>query len=305
MKSLYILFLTAGLCNAQSVFESAVEYHTRAAYGASQGVALICELKSGEDRKQWLLLLRDSSLAVKAGESSRSGIIAKFQRTLHSSTGHDYSFPDVPFAIDVEMVGPFTSTGSNPVLHRDRAIGNKLYFSGGAFQTALIYDRVLREGHAIPDLALLLRATYSKERMARDQAAMLASGLTDEDEKEIARSAFALNQFGLIAGKMPAFRDIMEAVMDVPTVFKGIYINIDWSKLERSPGTAGAVGDQFIAPIQLVTATRLSGRVSIVKPQSNLIFCAGIRELWFDRSEKSPGTSLHIWIYETGSGAKK
>lgn len=305
MRIVLLLLIVASAGQAQSVFEGTAEYGARMAKNATKGVIFVCELKSATETKQWLLCLRDSPRPLEDGESSRSWMTEQFQHTLHSSTGHDFSFPDEPFAMDVEMVGPFTSTSSTPDVHRDRAIGNRLYFEHGLFSTAVIDDRVLRAGHIIPELALLFRANYPKERMARDQAAMAAVGLTAEDEKEIARAAFALNQFGLIASKMPAFREILGALIDVPTLFHGMYINVDWRKLERSPPDTNARRVRFTAPLELVTTTRLSGRVSFVNPQSIFLFSAGIQEVWFDHSEKSPTISLHIWLFDPAKASDR
>jgi hypothetical protein len=226
--------------------------------------------------------------------------VEHFQHTLHCSTGRDYSFEEKPFAMDVEMIGPFMDLGVQPAGVSERAIGNSLYFDEGLFPTAVLYERVQLAGHPIPQLAFLFRAKYSSERIAADQAAVRSAGMTPEDEREIARSAFAMTQFGMIAGRMKAFREILGSVIDPPSIRHGIYINIDWSKLTRSPVILGNYGaaDRYEAPITLQTKNRLAGRIAFVRPVGGLRFCAGLVEMDFDTSEKSPGNSLRIWLYQ-------
>ena len=277
--------------------EQSREYElARQAARTGDAVSLVCELNRDGHREQWLLTLGASAVPLRAGEKSVTGLMARFQQTLHCSTGRDYSFPDEPFAMDVRMTGPFTDGGPVPASRVERALGNRHYFEPGLQPTAELYERVRRSGHELPPLAFLFRATYPPERIAADRARMAAAGLTEDDEREIARSLFALNQFGQIAGKFDAFHDLLEAVLDLPTLFQGMYINPDWTRLQRTNRPDEPA--RFAVPITLQTKTRLSGTIAFVAPHDALRYCAGIVEATFDHSEKAPGTTLKLWLVE-------
>jgi hypothetical protein len=273
----------------------------------AESVRFVCEVSRSGEKEQWLIAIGPSSRPIRSGEKSVSGVVALFQRSLLCSTGREYRFSDLPFAMDVQMVGPFSDVSGvhRPASETARAIGNAVYFDEGLFATAQLYERVLSSGREIPRLAFLFRARYSAERIASDRAKAEAAGLSVEDEREIARSAFALNQFGLVAGKVDGFRQLLGAVIDLPTILQGLYISIDWGQLKRVMDANGMAEDRFEAPITLQTKSRLSGTISFVRPRGPLKYCAGIVEAQFDRSGKAPGTTLKIWLCDDDAGRKR
>lgn len=304
MKRFLLLLCTASGLGAAPVNPALQQYGGPL---QPESVRFVCEVSRGGEKEQWLISIGSSSRPLRNGEKSVSGVVAMFQRSLFCSTGREYRFPDQPFAMDVQIVGPFSDSvdarAPRPSSERARAIGNSVYFDDGIFPTAELYERIVSSHREIPPLAFLFRADYSAERIAHDRAKAEAAGLSVEDEREIARSAFALNQFGLVAGKVEGFRRLLGAVIELPTMFQGMYIAIDWEKLHRVTDPAGEREDRFEAPIALQTRSRLTGTIAFVRPRGPLKFCAGIVEAQFDHSEKSPGTTLKVWLYHGGAEA--
>jgi hypothetical protein len=301
MRRLFVLAFALGAllpCARAAKLEDSREYQAARDATDRETVTLVLELTHEGHAEQWLLTLGSSARPLRSGEKSAAGLIAKFQTTLHSSTGHEHRFPDEPFAMDLRLVGPFGAEGTaKPSTVVERAVGNRVYFEPGLFPTAEVYSRLLQSGQPLPKLALLFRADYSPERIAADQAAATAAGMTLDDEREIARAAFALNQFGYLAGKLDVFRELLDAVIELPTLFNGLYINLDWAHLQRTTGTApdGKPEVRFDVPLMLQTKSRLSGTIAFVRPVDGLRYCAGIIEARLDRSEKSPGSILRVW----------
>jgi hypothetical protein len=266
----------------------------------AETVSFVCELSRSGERQHWLITMRPSVQLLRKNEKSVTGIVAKFQRSLFCSTGREYRFTDVPFAMDVQMVGPFHDSqdtmAPRPKSVSVRAIGNSEYFDKGMFGTAELYERVVGRAAEVPQLSFLYRARFSPEHIASDQAKAIAAGLSVDDEREIARSVFAMDQFGMLASKVDGFSDVLETVIQLPTLFNGMYSAIDWKKLKRTSDTAG-LGDLYEVPITLQTKTRLRGTISFVQPRGPLKYSAGIVGATFDESEKAPGTTFKIWLY--------
>jgi hypothetical protein len=303
MRAIFLCVLFTATLGFGGTLEPETEQFLRSRVRPKDSVSLVLELAVSGQRTQWLVTLSRSKKELQSGEKSSTGIVAAFQSTLHCSTGRDYRFEDKPFAVDIEMAGPFgvQGPGGRPRLNvtRDRAIGNQNYFFEGLYPTAEVYEGVLKRGQPIPALAFLFRGKFTAEQIARDQAKAAAAGISISDEKEIARSAFALNQFGVIAGKVEAFRDVLGTVIELPTLLHGMYINVGWDGLRRS--TISPEGDDTVvwqAPLTLQTRTRLKGRIRFVRPVGPLRFCAGLVDASFDESQKAPDTVLHVWVCE-------
>jgi hypothetical protein len=113
MKAFLLLLLITTIAYADSLLSSSQRYIDSELAMPSDSVCLACERTTGVQRMQWLIVLSTSSRQLNEGEKSTSWIENNFQHTVHCSTGRDYVFPDDPFAMDIQMIGPFQDTHRN------------------------------------------------------------------------------------------------------------------------------------------------------------------------------------------------
>ncbi|MBC7852306.1 MAG: hypothetical protein IAF94_02630, partial [Pirellulaceae bacterium] len=80
-------------------------------------LTVLFTIHEGADTRQWVAEFRATALTDREARSkpgSGLGLLGVFQSSLKTDTGHEYSFPQTPAALEVRTFGPFAGNGAAP-----------------------------------------------------------------------------------------------------------------------------------------------------------------------------------------------
>jgi len=254
---------------------------------AGDRVVLLFTLFDHEHYRQWLVEIRAAELTDGERDSHPSGfgIFGPFLKTLKSSTGHKWSFPASPAALDIRTYGPFYSDASASA-GKDRGeksahiLANANYLAIGLTPQCEIETRLLDAGKRDPGIALIfpLGPSFSDEQIKAARARAAASGFTEEDERIYAKSAFALVQFAALAQQTDGVRDILEEIVEKPGIFPVGNIFLDWNKQRLVEAGDSILPQARVFGIPFVYSQRhttTKGTLFVTAPAPPLQVCAG------------------------------
>lgn len=258
-------------------------------------ITVLFTIQEGPAERQWLAEFRLAQLTESEKDSkpgSGLGLLSVFQSSLKTDTGHTFSFPQNPLALELRTFGPFTRddlnvTTSLPVTAR--ILATRDYLVHGLAPMGEIELRLRRAGKMNPGLSYLFLARFSDEQMTASRARAAASGFTEEDERVYAEGIFALVQFANLAFRTDGVDVITREMVDSPTLFSGAFTNFDWPRMQAEDGRAWDLpGAQvFQLPYRFNSKTTARGNLFFTVPRPPLQNIAGIIGLTVDWSSKT------------------
>ncbi len=162
-------------------------------------------VQQGTASRQWLGEFRSVALSEREAKSKPGtglGPLSFFQSSLKTDTGHEFSFAQVPVALEIRTHGPFTGeapTASEDVMTNTRVLATRDYLALGLAPIGEIELRLRAAGKKNPGLSFMFRPKYSPEQMAASTARAQAAGFTEDDERAYAEGIYALVQFAYLA----------------------------------------------------------------------------------------------------------
>ena len=272
---------------------------------AGDRITVLFTIQDGPQARQWLAEFRAAALTEREARSkpgSGLGLLGVFQSSLKTDTGHEYSFPQDPAALELRTFGPFADGPAGAPAETEgmnaRVLATRDYLRHGLAPMAEIELRLRAAGQKYPDLSFLFRPRFSDEQRAAAKARAQAAGFTEDDERAYAGGFFALVQFANLAFKTPGVAAVTRELLDSPTLFSGAFVNLDWSALQVESGAAWGLPDAriFRVPYHFQSKTRAQGMLYFTTPLAPLQNMAGIIALTIDESSKTATKRLIVRV---------
>ncbi len=273
-------------------------------------ITVLFTIQEGPAERQWLAEFRLAPLTESEKNSkpgSGLGLLSVFQSSLKTDTGHTFSFPQNPLALELRTFGPFIrddldATASPPVAAR--VLATRDYLVHGLAPMGEIELRLRRAGKKNPGLSYMFLARFSDEQMAASKARAAASGFTEEDERVYAEGIFALVQFANLAFRTDGVDVITREMVDSPTLFSGAFTNFDWSRMQAEEGQVWGLpgAEVFRLPYRFNSKTTAGGNLFFTVPRPPLQDIAGIVGLTVDWSSKTATKHLIMRVLAGGRG---
>ncbi len=249
---------------------------------------------------QWLAVFRSATLTASEAKSKPGtglGILSLFQSSLKTDTAHEFSFEQIPVALEIDVHGPFTepATGKEtPHVTHARVLATKDYLEHGLAPMAEIELRLRAAGKKNPGISLMFRPKYSEEQMTATKARAQEAGFTEADERAYAEAIYAIVQFGNLAFKTEGLADITHEMADSPSLFSGAFTNLVWPEMEKEDGRAWDLPGQPVygVPYRFLSKTKAQGHFYFTPASPPLQTMAGFVGLTIDSTSKSPGKRL-------------
>ena len=267
-------------------------------------LTVLFTIQAGTASRQWLGEFRSAALTEREAKSKPGtglGILSLFQSSLKTDTGHEYSFAQIPVALEIHTHGPFPSgetDGPPGAVTGARVLATRDYLAHGLAPMGEIELRLRASGKKNPGLSFMFRPKYSAEQLAATTARARDAGFTEADERVYAEGIYALVQFANLAFRTEGVDAITQELADSPTLFSGAFINLDWNQLQLEDGAAwGLPGARiFRVPYDFISKTRAKGTFFVTASQPPLQNMAGILGLTVDWTSKTPGKRLIIRV---------
>lgn len=275
-----------------------------------QNVTLLITLKKDETVQQWLIRLSPDALT----ESERARPLPP-DTLIYTSTGRSLNYAFSHAALRLELIGPFSArptaegkTMPDPPTRRARTVVNGNFLAAGIadycgaglditrrIERAGITKPVYTAGGNKPSLE-----TVEKGRRFAD-----AIQLTEEEERAAFSVYFSLTTFFGAAMEIPAMRELLEEVVDRPSLWSvvrhtGVHpsFNFFWTAARAvEESRAGLPAAVYQLPVQ----TYLNGKLglnatfAVIRPRGPLTTCAGIVAICAVHPAK-PGRQLFLRV---------
>lgn len=269
-------------------------------------LTVLFSVQDGPATRQWLAEFRAAAPTDREAKSkpgSGLGLLGLFHSSLKTDTGHEYSFPQSPAALELRTFGPFGGADAAGEV-RARVLATREYLAQGLAPMAEIELRLRAAGKKNPGLSFLFRPRFSREQMAAATARARDAGFTEADERQYAEGFFALVQFASLAFRTPGIAAITREMLDSPTLFSGGFVNLVWPAMQLEPGSAwGLPGARiFRVPYNLHSRTEAKGSLFITAPRPPLQNTAGIIGLTIDWSSKTATRRLSMRVIAGRTG---
>lgn len=266
-----------------------------------------------EKTRQWLVEVQSVALTEREAKSKPGtglGILSMFQSSLKTDTGHEFSFEQVPVALEVRTHGPFSDDIKDiaeRALTTARVLATRDYLAHGLAPMAEIELRLQAAGKKNPGLSLMFRPKYSEEQIAATKARALDAGFTGQDERVYAEAIYAIVQFGNLAFKTDGMDVITREIADSPTLFSGAFTNLVWPEMEFESGEAWGLADAriFRVPYNFLSKTKASGIFYFTAVRPPLQNVAGFVGLTVNSTSKAPGKRLIMRVLAGRLGSGK
>ncbi|HVW22833.1 MAG TPA: hypothetical protein VHC86_16585 [Opitutaceae bacterium] len=257
------------------------------AAGESAAVLLVTSRQPSRER-QWLVRLRFDPLS--AEEAARP---APPEDVFYTTTGRVLRFPYARAALAIDWIGPFTSdprSAAEASVRRARAIVNANYLRQGIADYCRdgldlarrieaaggAADLVFGGGGRPPSPAVLAQGRKSAARI----------GLRPDEERLAFSVYFALNTIFRSASQVPACREVLEEVVDKPSVFSlvrnfGVRVDFNYGWMgvrEVPPAHARVPLPTYTLPVRLNLNLKpgVDALLAVTTPTRALAECAGI-----------------------------
>lgn len=250
-------------------------------------VVLLLTLETAGVSQQWLVRLETDALTAK--ERALKPLPTD---VIHTSTGLELNYPNTRTALRVEFSGPFQAgaAGPAPSSRQARALVSQEYLDLGIArycETALqIMPRALAAGLTTMPRYNGGSSRFSAEAVAEGKRAVAPLGLVPEEERLAFSVYFALRTFFSAAMEIPACQEVLEQVIQKPSVWSvlgrfGVSSNFEygWHEVQIAPGVTVA-GEQpvFLLPLRVaLNATpAVKATLAVTAPRPPLQTAAGI-----------------------------
>ena len=279
--------------------------HSGETVRAGDRLIVLFAVQDGAASRQWLAEFCAAALTERERKSKPDtglGIFGLLVSSLHTDTGHTFSFEQAPSALEIQTYGPFGENlrDTNPATTTTsaRVLATRDYLAHGLAPMGEIELRLRAAGKKNPGLSFMFRPKFSPEQMTASTARAVEAGFTEEDERVYAESIFSLVQFASLAFRTAGIDAIMSEIADSPTLFSGAFVNLDWNKLQVEDGRDWALPEArvFRLPYKLDSKTKAGGTFFITAPQPPLQNTAGIIGLTVDWTSKPPGKRLTMRV---------
>jgi hypothetical protein len=205
---------------------------------AGAALTVLFTLVDSGHARQWLAEIKVVPLTE---DESRAKLR---EDVLFSATGNEYHLASVPAAFALRMFGPFRdsdapaqSAGSVPE-KRARFLVQQDFLSFGFDRLGEAVLRLRAVGQE-PRLAIAT-GRFSEKDIAWGKHWAEEARFTANDELICVKQAFAQVEFLKIAQHTPGFREIVEATIDVPSIWTalrtlnfGVWFSYDWKDVQR------------------------------------------------------------------------
>lgn len=273
-------------------------------------ITVLFAIQQGGTLRQWLGEFRSVPLSGREAKSKPGtglGILSVFQSSLKTDTGHEFSFAQVPVALEIKTYGPFSDTETTvigPNTTTARVLATRDYLAHGLAPMAEIELRLRAAGKKNPGLSFMFRPKYSTEQQAASKVRATEAGFTEADERVYAEGIYALVQFANLAFLTDGVSTITREMADSPTLFSGAFINLDWNHLQLETGRQWGLPDSrvFRVPYHFLSKTKARGTFYITAAQPPLQNMAGIIGLTIDETSKTAAKRLIVRVLASRRG---
>ena len=273
-------------------------------------LTVLFTIQEGATSRQWLGEFRSVPLTEREAKSKPGtglGILSAFQSSLKTDTEHEFSFAQIPVALEIKTHGPFTDDGATdagPSTTTARVLATRDYLAHGLAPMGEIELRLRAAGKKNPGLSFMFRPKYSAEQLAASKARAAEAGFTEEDERVYAEGIYAVVQFANLAFRTDGIDAITREIADSPTLFSGAFINLDWNnlQLEESRNWNMPEARVFRVPYNFISKTKAHGTFYVVVPRPPLQNMAGIIGLTVDETSKTPTKRLIVRVLASRRG---
>jgi hypothetical protein len=167
---------------------------------------------------------------------------------MYSGTGKEFHLGSAPAAFALRMFGPLreadaAAQSSKPVPEKHaRFLIQEDFLSFGYDRYCELILRLRTLGQE-PRLGIMT-GRFSEKDIAWYKRWVETTGFTPEDELICVKQSFALVEFLKIARHTPGFKEIVEATIEIPSIWSvlrtrklGVYFEYDWKNVQRLEGT--------------------------------------------------------------------
>ncbi len=249
-------------------------------------VVLLLTLEKAGTTRQWLVRLETDDLTDQDWKKKPLP-----EDVMHTSTGLDLHYANTPTALRVEFFGPFSagSTGEPVATRQTRTLVSREYLDLGIArycQSALqIMPRLQAAGIAQPSY-YGGSGVLSAEAIAKGKQAAAAFGLAPEEERLAFSVYFALRTFFSAAMEIPACQDVLEQVIQKPSVWSvlgqlGVSSNFKygWQEVQVAPDGKVALDQPvYLLPLRVAlnNTPAVKATLAVTVPRPPLEASAGI-----------------------------
>jgi hypothetical protein len=279
---------------------------------ADDRLIVLFTIQEGAASRQWLGEFRSVPLTEREARSKPGtglGVLSFFQSSLKTDTGHEFSFEQVPVAMEVSFQGPFGvdhSTNDPPVETKTRVLATRDYLAHGLAPMAEIELRLRANDKKNPGISLMFHPSYSADQIAATKARVKEAGFTEDDERTYAEAIYALVQFGNLSFKTEGIEAITHEMADSPTLFSGAFTNLVWPEMQREDAAKWGLPTLrvFRVPYHFLSKTKASGTFYFAEAGPPLRNLAGFVGLTIDSTSKQPGKRLIMRVLAGRRGAQ-
>jgi hypothetical protein len=249
-------------------------------------VVILLALEAGGATRQWLVRLEADDLTKKerALKPLREDVI-------HTSTGLHLRYPNTRTALRAGLYGPFSGESSPQPADAGqvRSLVSREYLDLGIApycRSALQIAPRVRAAGITDSFYSGSTSVPSAEVVARGQRAAAAFGLTPEEERLNFSVYFALRAFFEAAMEIPGDRQILEQVMQKPSVWSvishfGVKVTFTygWQDVTVAPDGKAAVRQPvYLLPVRLSMndVPAVNANLAVTEPHPPLQAGAGI-----------------------------
>lgn len=184
--------------------------------------ALITHFQKGIPHQQWLLYLQ----AVEPDSKIEGNTNHSQPMVLYTSAGSRQEFVSEPAPVTLRTIGPFNEPGKKHLKAADeraRFTLNKGFLGLGLDRTA---SSVLKMSPVKTNMPFFVSsAKFSDAQIVDGRKVVAARGITPDDERALAGSIPALTSYFSVVQETKGLGDIMESVVDAPSLWSVIKHN--------------------------------------------------------------------------------
>lgn len=282
---------------------------------AGDSATILVTSTHGQQRKQWLILLRAEARDLLPVKNKPAQDVILF-----TNSGREIRFADAPARLAMHAWGPFLDStteedvpevpGSALEPARDRV--NETFLGLGfarACEAMMHLHQARAEGRLARDnLFSVGIKPFSGRDLERGLQVAEATGFTPEDERAIAGAVPALMEYFDIASRSPGIRDVVWALLEKPSVWSVIRRigRIESGVTFHAKGVAPVAPDPWALPaatrayklpltLELNDKPGLQCVLVVTEPQPPLLISGGILGLYV-RSPRDDGKRLFLRV---------
>lgn len=252
-------------------------------------VVYLLELQQPDGQRQWLVRL------TAGRDDPKTSIHSIPADTIYTSTGLELRYTHTPAALDVEFIGPFatdTGAGASVAIRRGRAIVSaeslRLGLERYCESAPIIAGRQKAAGLENSGYYAVFGGSRrpKAEAIESGRKAAAAFGLTPEEERLTFSVYFALRSFYQAASEIPACRDVLEQVLQKPSLWSiaghlglNATFKYGWQGVRILPtGRFPVSTPVYVLPVSLALNGQpaLEAQLAVTSTRPPLRNCAGI-----------------------------